>query len=246
LQCGSVRENRAQVERYLHHGATYATQGLATVCETGVFKGESATIWLCSHPTIRLFAFDYKVDENVGKLLRLLFPGRVVLVEGSSVHTIPQFRQSHPRVRCSISSVDGGHFGFVPLHDLFNFGMMSEPHRSLLLMDEIDYLDRSRAGVDDMGIPVRSDGKERACCPSSTIAWRYAQATGLVREQQCFRQFRGWCEGHFLRNATDTLGWRGALFSSGGGGDDGRPPRAGRRRRKQRAGRAWGGAAGDW
>ena len=184
FQCGSIAQHRAQVERYLHHGAQAARgnyglrQGTTTVCETGVFKGESATIWLCSHPRIHLYAFDYKLDPTVREVLPRLFPGRVQLFEGSSVKTLPAFQRSQPEVRCAIASIDGGHFGFVPLHDLYNFAAMTIPNRSLVLIDEIDFIfepNGARNDVDELGVPVLSNG-ERACCPSSTVAWRYAQA----------------------------------------------------------------------
>lgn len=210
FQCGSIEAIPAQVERYMRHGRVMASRvgKRATVCETGVFKGQSASVWLCSHPDISLYAFDYELDPAVRTALLLLFPGRVKLIAGSSVRTLPAFRRKHPEVRCHIASVDGGHFGFVPLHDIYNFARMARPNRSLLLMDEIDFL--QPGGVDDVGIPVLPSG-ERSCCPSSTVAWRYAQATGLVREHRCFRHGRGWCEGHYSLDpgdpATSIGGW---------------------------------------
>ena len=184
FQCGSISQFRAQVERYLYHGAQAARgnygllQGTTTVCETGVFKGESAATWLCSHPSTHLYAFDYKIDPTVRGVLPRLFPGRVQLFEGSSVKTLPAFQRSQPEVRCAIASIDGGHFGFVPLHDLYNFAAMTIPNRSLVLIDEIDFIfepNGARNDVDEFGVPVLPNG-ERACCPSSTVAWRYAQA----------------------------------------------------------------------
>ena len=96
-------------------------------------------------------------------------------------------------------------------------------------MDEVGYLQSrpGRTGVDELGVPMLYQGTKdemRACCPSSTIAWRYAQATGLIQERRCIHNVAGtrsgWCEGLFLRKATEELGWSDEInggWAPGGG-----------------------------
>ena len=107
FQCGSVSESKAQVGAYLRYGWEAGANNLSTVCETGVFKGESVAIWMCSHPAVRMLAFDYKVDAAVEETVTRLFPNRVRFFEGSSVDTIPRLRRAHPDARCDIVSIDG-------------------------------------------------------------------------------------------------------------------------------------------
>lgn len=227
FQCGSLLDTQARA--YMRHAAARAGRGGRTrVCETGVYHGFSAITWLCAHPAVELVAFDIVVQPVVSSALQRLFQGRVELHEGSSLHTLPAYQHAHPSHRCDIVSVDGGHFGYVPLHDLYNFALLAPQNDSLVLMDEVGYLNWAgpgwRTGVDSVGVPVLADST-KACCPDATIAWRYACATHLINERQCFKpggvdvpleeqasaasaESRGWCEGVYAsRNPATAAGF---------------------------------------
>lgn len=216
-----------QAGAYMRHALSYAKARAeagrrTTVCETGVYHGLSAANWLCAHPLVELYAFDVVVQPSVASSLHQLFPGRLKLLEGDSVHTLPAFKRSHQQLECNIVSVDGGHFGYVPLHDLYNFGLLSVPNQTLVLMDEVGYLNGAgrgwRSGVDSLGSPALANGGGRACCPDTTLAWTFARTAALVHEKRCFAPggadssfevdantraetllradtARGWCEG---------------------------------------------------
>ena len=219
FQCGTITGKRQQVDAYTAHASNLAARTGSTsgpvVCETGLFRGGSATVWLCSSPHARLIAFDLVVDPNVSAVLHHYFPGRVTLVQGSTIETIPVFSRNNPQAQCDIVSVDGGHFGYVPLLDLRNLRAMASPG-ALVLMDEVGFLDVSNQS-NEVGQPLLANG-ERACCPDTTLAWTTATVTGLVRQRSCFppsqRNGRGWCEGVFSSHGGDSWEWGNNVLGS--------------------------------
>lgn len=175
MQCGSMIDDGPKAATFARHVTTAAAgRATTTVCETGVYYGQSAFNWLCSHPSVQLVAFDLFIDPKVQATLRRAFPGRVTLTNGSSLHTVPTFAAAHPGVRCDIISVDGGHFGYVPLHDLRNFHAMAA-RRAVVILDEVGFLLGGSRGVKhDMlghpiGGPAGEEAKERLCCPDNTV-----------------------------------------------------------------------------
>ena len=78
FQCGTITGKRQQVDAYTAHASNLAARTGSTsgpvVCETGLFRGGSATVWLCSSPHARLIAFDLVVDPNVSAVLHHYFP----------------------------------------------------------------------------------------------------------------------------------------------------------------------------
>ena len=187
FQCGSILSGQSRV--YMRHAAARAADGQSSVCETGVYHGFSAVTWLCAHPSVNLLSFDLQVQPVVSHFLHRLFPKRVTLKEGSSLDALPAYLRSHPEHRCNIISIDGGHFGYLPMHDLFHFSRMAVPNESLVLMDEVGYLNWAgpgwRSGVDYLGRPALAESAGRACCPDATIAWSYARSSELIREIRC-------------------------------------------------------------
>jgi hypothetical protein len=213
FQCGTMSSARLQAHRYW----MLASQpNVERVCETGIFEG-SAAVWLCATKRVKLAAFDLDLHPVAAIVLPAMFPGRVNLTKGSSVLTLPEFVRT-ASVKCDVVSVDGGHFGHVPLHDLYNFARVARPGVTALVMDEVSFLPpREELGADDeLGRPtianvtwMHSRPGERACCPDATLAWRYALQTGLIRQSRCYepseQHGRGWCEGIFMN--TSVPGW---------------------------------------
>ena len=217
-QCGSILAFERQHERYTEIARTHAARGGGVqVCETGVFHGQSAAVWLCADPEVRYLGFDLVVKPPVRTVLEEVFRDRVTLVEGDSRTSLPSFRAAHPALACDIISVDGGHFDEAPTHELRAFSHFSRPGTTLIV-DEVGFEEFHSES------PARG---VRPCCPNTTMAWNAAVQTGLVRQRVCVSgryskgeeqaiptaarwrvpsvhqdhagQGRGWCEGEFLK-----------------------------------------------
>ena len=164
-QCGSILAFERQHERYTEIARTHAARGGGVqVCETGVFHGQSAAVWLCADPEVRYLGFDLVVKPPVRTVLEEVFRDRVTLVEGDSRTSLPSFRAAHPALACDIISVDGGH--------------RRAPTRTARV------LAFSRPGI--LSSSTRSGSKVprepargvRPCCPNTTMAWNAAVQRG--------------------------------------------------------------------
>ncbi|CAN0191442.1 unnamed protein product, partial [Ectocarpus fasciculatus] len=101
-----------------------------TICEVGFNAGHSSLNWLLnSHPSTRVLAFDLGAHEYVGAardFLQAVFPGRLELVLGDSIETVPAHTAADaaagrdPRV-CDLVFVDGNHSEEGTYADLVNF-----------------------------------------------------------------------------------------------------------------------------
>lgn len=134
-----------------------------TVCEVGFNAGHSALLWLLSGAT-RVVSFElgqYSYSHVAEAWLAARFPGKLLVVLGDSLHTVPAFSAMFPLERCHVVVVDGGHLFAHAWGDLVHLKKLvdSEPSRSshVLLVDDTNQL------------PVAA-------------AWARAQAEGLAAQ----------------------------------------------------------------
>lgn len=78
--------------------------------------------YLIANPNIRLVSFDLGEHQYVRvaqEFIDYYFPGKLELILGTSLETVPNFIKTHPGFKCDLIHVDGGHLGDVPIRGLF-------------------------------------------------------------------------------------------------------------------------------
>ena len=96
----------------------------SVVCEIGFNAGHSSVNYLIANPNIRLVSFDLGEHQYVRvaqEFIDYYFPGKLELILGTSLETVPNFIKTHPGFKCDLIHVDGGHLGDVPIRGLFFF-----------------------------------------------------------------------------------------------------------------------------
>jgi len=137
------------------------------VCELGFNAGHSAALWLLADADNVVTSFDIFEHDYSPVALRFLgerFPGRLAMVTGNSLDSIPGFVNSPAggEVRCDIVLVDGGHFGDLPYLDIVNFMPLANPAFHVLLMDDVHC--------------------QASYCVGPMKCWQLSQERGLVRQ----------------------------------------------------------------
>jgi hypothetical protein len=134
------------LERKLY-AAIAGLPGIRTICEIGFNAGHSASLWLRAAPTARVVMFDlfeHKYSRPMETFLRERgreyglsdVNTRLTTINGSSIVTVPQFAQDHPNVQCDVLSVDGGHFGEIPMLDLQNMHRLANKQWHVVVVDD--------------------------------------------------------------------------------------------------------------
>jgi hypothetical protein len=138
--------------------------GSRTVCEVGFNAGHSALLWLLAGAT-RVISFElgqYSYSHVAAAWLAERFPGKLHVVMGDSLHTVPTFSAMFPAEKCNIVVVDGGHLFEHARGDLLNLKKL------------VDVGPRARSShvllVDDTNQPPVA------------AAWEQAQAEGLAAQ----------------------------------------------------------------
>ena len=120
---------------------------IRTICEIGFNAGHSASLWLLANPTARVFMFDL-FEHKYSKLNEVFLRRegerlgvknvneRLFTINGSSIETVPKFAADRPDVKCDLLSVDGGHFGDIPLKDMQNMRRLANHDFHVLVVDD--------------------------------------------------------------------------------------------------------------
>lgn len=143
---------------------------VTNICEVGMYAGASSLFWLLAQKDARLHTFDtFAKGKHLSKVAAdtLIKLGRLKIIVGSSVDTVPRFRRDAPETKCDIVFIDGNKKYDVRLLDLKNFRAISHPD-TLLLMDEVCSVDCAKGG------PV-SSCKDQGCernAGSACMAYR--------------------------------------------------------------------------
>ena len=135
--------------------AVAALPGVRTVCEVGFNAGHSSLAWLSASDDTSVFAFDWARNQGFGipytpiaaDFVSAAFPGRFLLVAGSSQRTIPAFRKMVLGVSsadeeaedggiCNVVFVDGGHEEEDAAADLRNTARLVNKSHHVLIMDD--------------------------------------------------------------------------------------------------------------
>jgi hypothetical protein len=141
-------------------------------------------MWLSSKHDLKLLSFDlghHSYVQGSRKFLDETFPGRLELVLGSSLDTVPQFAKDHPGYVCDVLHIDGGHYGEVPYLDLVNMKVMARNHSVVLIDDAICN-------------PVY-------CKEIKENAWDRMKTEGAIEEWSCVGLppgWQGWCVGKYI------------------------------------------------
>ncbi|ELU04771.1 hypothetical protein CAPTEDRAFT_186058 [Capitella teleta] len=153
-----------------------------TICETGFNAGHSTLIWLASRNGTKVYSFDlgnHKYAKKMAEHLQSKYPGRLTVTWGDSTKSLPEFRKSHPEVKCDLLIVDGGHSVPIATADFVNLRKMANAG-NLVVFD--DYPTK------------RGNGKRLAS------VWESQVRSGTLAEQYACEkgEVRGFALGHFL------------------------------------------------
>lgn len=128
-----IKEARENINRLA------ATPGVETICEIGFNGGHGTLRWLL-HSKARVYSFDlgeHDYSRPAAKWLSAKFPGRLEVIWGDSVKTLPEFIRCHPEIQCDLVFVDGGHSFEVAMADLESGAAMARPgNTTLVLVDD--------------------------------------------------------------------------------------------------------------
>jgi len=130
----------------------------------GFNAGHSALLWLLAGAS-RVISFElgkHKYSQLANEWLSARFPGRLLVVMGDSLQTVPTFHTMFTHEKCDIVFVDGGHTSQQAWEDLTHFKELVDLGRNasnghILLVD-----DTNMPGVGE--------------------AWAQAQAQGIAVE----------------------------------------------------------------
>jgi hypothetical protein len=106
------------------------------ILEIGFNLGNSALIYLLSNPNSKIVCFDICVHKYVKlcfNYLDKLFPDRMILIEGDSTVTIPNFYEKKYDNFFDLVHIDGGHLKDVPHKDFMNTYPMA---KKLIIFDD--------------------------------------------------------------------------------------------------------------
>lgn len=134
----STAASRPQTDFYSRVAASPA---IKTICEVGFNAGHSTAIWLTSNPSAVVYSFDlfdHTFSDGSVIILQRRFPGRLHIVKGDSVCTVPKWRKANPLVRCDLVHVDGYHSFLNVVADFLNLRMHSHQHTLYLFDDQCD------------------------------------------------------------------------------------------------------------
>jgi hypothetical protein len=121
---------------------------------------------------------------------------KINLVVGDSTQTVPAFAKKHPKFRCDLIHVDGGHFGNIPIWDMKNMAMLSrEDGTTRVILDDAP----CRIPIENKGIT--------AGCLAPKDAWYTVRRSGAVNDIRCERygNTRGFCVGKYTSQARAIL-----------------------------------------
>jgi len=176
------------------HSSQRSSSSRKTVCEVGFNAGHSALLWLLGGAD-RVISFElgqYNYSHVAAEWLLARFPGKLHLVMGDSVHSVPTFHAMFPNEKCDIVLVDGGHYFEPAWKDLLHFK---------------DLVDIGPGGaIDNSGHVLLVDDTEMS---EVGAAWAQAQAQGLaVQDGTVASDFAEENDSPF----TPSLSWDGNLF----------------------------------
>ncbi|KAI0218172.1 hypothetical protein LSAT2_030103 [Lamellibrachia satsuma] len=141
-----------------------------TICEIGFNAGHSALQWLAGNDHAKVFSFDigqYNYTQPMADYLKKIFPGRLHLIIGDSLTTVPRFSGENPFVKCDVILVDGGHTSQLALGDLQNMRPLANIQHHVLVVDDLpSRTDRFLKGIGYAWNRMRADGLvvERLAC----------------------------------------------------------------------------------
>jgi predicted O-methyltransferase YrrM len=184
MQATALREFTAD-----DHGKSSSEK---TVCEVGFNAGHSALLWLLAGAT-RVVSFElgqHSYSHVAAEWLSVRFPGKLHLVMGDSMQSVPLYHTMFPDEKCNIVFIDGGHKFEHAKSDMLNFRKFVElsPSASLghiLLVDDTNM-------------------------PEVGAAWAQAQAEGTVVEVGMVLSH---CATAYNTPFSGSLQWNGNLFS---------------------------------
>jgi Methyltransferase domain len=111
-----------------------------TVCETGFNAGHSSFNYLTANRQAVVHSFDissHDYSKPIADKLSTMFPGRFFYHIGDSRKTVPKFLAENPQVKCSLISVDGGHFFEVAYPDITNFASVADiKNGAIIILDD--------------------------------------------------------------------------------------------------------------
>jgi hypothetical protein len=163
-----------------------------TICEIGFNAGQSAALWLRANPNATVYMFDlfeHKYGRHNEEFLRRKgkdhglsdVPNRLITINGSSLDTVPRFRREHGNVACDLLSVDGGHFGDVPLQDMLNMREMANRDFHILVVDDSNCKSAYCTAVDNAIFQLEREAQVVVLARSSESFLVNAQSGVLLR-----------------------------------------------------------------
>lgn len=115
--------------------------GVDTVCEVGFNGGHSALLFL-SAGARRVISFELGLgvqgtySSHAVSWLSERYPGRLQVILGDSLKTVPNFATMWPAEQCNVIFVDGGHLYHQARADLLNLQAMRNASFHVIIMDD--------------------------------------------------------------------------------------------------------------
>ena len=136
-----------------------------TVCEVGFNAGHSSLMWLTAGVS-RVISFElgqYPYSGLAAGWILERFPGRLHVVLGDSLKTVPAFHKMFPKERCDLVFVDGGHLYPHASGDIKNMRLLANESAHILIVDDTNQGPVARAWGEaiDGGI-AREEGSVRS------------------------------------------------------------------------------------
>jgi hypothetical protein len=113
----------------------------------GFNAGSSALVWLTAGAQ-RVISFElgqYPYSSTAAGWLQERFPGRLEIILGDSLQTLPSFHAMRPGEKCDLMYVDGGHSYEHAEGDLTHYRPLARGQESVVLVDDTNMEPVSRA-----------------------------------------------------------------------------------------------------
>ena len=111
---------------------------IINVMEIGFNAGHSAELFLATNKNINLVSFDIGEHDYVklGKqFLDNKYPGRLELIIGNSLNTIPEYINTNDNKTFDLIFIDGGHDYNISRNDLINCKYLSN-NKTIVILDD--------------------------------------------------------------------------------------------------------------
>lgn len=139
--------NEREELRPKQHNLYMLAKDAQNVLEIGFNAGHSCALFLLANPHSKITIFDichHKYMKPCFQYLDSVFPNRMTLIEGDSLHTIPEFVRNNKDATFELLHIDGCHLYDHARQDICNVLNVVNPTSNVLVLDDDDYHELNR------------------------------------------------------------------------------------------------------